>query len=516
MAGRAIEAKAVERREDLEVERKLVALGAWRRCVARDVAADDRRLLVSVFPSRTASEQLVSLDDLQRHAREAASIIHPGCSRVVRVRRDELGLWVWEEIAEGLPLAHSLPRQMPDEPYLSQEIVRVIEAIAYLHRHEMSHGQISVDTVFSNAHGLQLTGLATAPARGDRLLPSADVRAWGQIGRHVLELKGRPGANNSRLRELLNRSEMAGRTGEPSDGPQMAALVHQALAVDRQGAGKRRRPGRPTAPAADPAGRPTTALGTTMLVLRGLLTTVLTVALIAGATSGGVLWALARGPAEVTVPNLIGMSHSQASQRLEEMGLREGRTREVYRNDIASGKVAATEPPLGMKVRQGRQVALVISRGSAQVQVPNLVGVQAGEAEAALREKGLKLRVEARRRSPAPTGEIVEQDPAAEEQVGRGAEVRVVVSGGEDYGTIRAVTPEGEERDVLFRSIKIVVPAGDPIQRVKVLEGYRGQMRTTYDRLHRPGEHVTVNTHGFEGKRIEVQIEGETVYETRL
>jgi len=507
----------VKLRGDLEVERKLATLSGWRRWVAWDVTADRRRLLVSVFPSRTAIEQFVNLDDLERHARQAAGLIHPGCSRVVEVGRGEVGVWVVEEVGEGLPLAHSLPRQMPAEPLLSREVVRLIEVIAYYHRHDMLHGQVSVDTVFSNARALRLTGLATAETRRGQLLPAADVRAWGQIGKHLLEVKAEPSANDSPLPDLLGKSAAAGGPGEPADGPQMAALVHQALAAHGEKAGGRRaRARRARAPEVEREFGSITALGAAMLVLRGLLTTVLTVALIAGMTSGAVLWALARGPAEVAVPNLIGMTHSQASQRLEEMGLREGRTREVYRNDIAFGEVASSEPPLGMKVRQGREVLLVISRGSAQVRVPNLVGTQAGEAETALREKGLKLRVAARRRSPAPTGEIVEQDPGPEEQVGRGAEVRVVVSAGEDYGTMRSVTAEGEERDVLFRRVQIIVPEGDSIQRVKVLEDYRGEMRTTYDRLHRPGERVTVNTHGFEGKRIEVQIEGETVYETRL
>jgi hypothetical protein len=78
------------------------------------------------------------------------------------------------------------------------------------------------------------------------------------------------------------------------------------------------------------------------------------------------------------------------------------------------------------------------------------------------------------------------------------------------------VDADGDERDVVFRRLEIIVPQGDRIQRVQVREGYGERLQVTYDRPHRPGERVTVNTYGFEGKRIEVQIEGVKVFNTRL
>jgi len=251
-------------------------------------------------------------------------------------------------------------------------------------------------------------------------------------------------------------------------------------------------------------------------VLRGLLTTLLTLALIVAAVTGGVLWALARGPAEISVPNLIGMTRAQASERLAEMGLGEGSVRRVYRDDIGAGKVAATSPPVGMRVRHAREVSLVVSLGSAQVQVPRLVGLQVAEAEAVVRARGIKLRKDGQRRSAAPVGEVVRQDPAAAERIGRGAEVGVVISGGQDYGVLRVLGERGEEKEVLFRRLEIIVPQGESIQRVKVLEGYRSDLRVTYDRLHSRGERVKVDTYGFEGKHLEVQIEGVTVFKSRL
>jgi len=55
------------------------------------------------------------------------------------------------------------------------------------------------------------------------------------------------------------------------------------------------------------------------------------------------------------------------------------------------------------------------------------------------------------------------------------------------------------------------VPRGDPLQRVKVLEGYEDPLMVTYDRLHRPGDHIKIETYGRPGKRIEVFIEGKRV-----
>lgn len=521
MDGGGVGSSEVGDKGKLKVERELLPMGQWRRWIVQDPSANGRRLLLSLLDEARGSRLGVDPEQLERRARRAANLVHPGLSRVVEVGRGQVGVWVIEEAADGLPLSDVPAEDVPDGPALTRGLVGVIETIAYIRRHGLVHGEVSADTVFCCEQGLELTGVAAAPLEesGSAGAAAENIRGWGQVGRQLLEQTLGPGRAEHPLAGVLESAARAGQPDAPSDGPQMAALVHEALASGRGETAPRgaHLPGAAVVDrAAEESGRAATVLGALAAIVRGLLATVLTIALIVGAATGGVLWALARGPAEIGVPNLIGMTRTDASKRLTEAGLREGRLREVYRDDTAAGKVAASTPPVGMRVRQGREVGLTVSLGAAQVPVPKLVGLQVSEAETQLRGQGLKLRRDAHRRSAAPVGEIVQQKPPAGERVGHGAEVGVVVSGGEDYGTLRVVDADGDERDVVFRRLEIIVPQGDRIQRVQVREGYGDNLRVTYDRPHRPGERVTVNTYGFEGKRIEVQIEGVKVFNTRL
>ena len=204
------------------------------------------------------------------------------------------------------------------------------------------------------------------------------------------------------------------------------------------------------------------------------------------------------------------------AHELADNGLKVGTLRRMYRDDVDVGEVAATTPAPGMRVREGREIAMVISRGSAEVKVPLVVGLQVNEAEKVLGKKGLSMRKAGERRSHAPVGEVVSQSPAPGRMTGRGSTVAVMLSGGEDYGLVRVEDADGEKQTVLFRELEIIVPEGERIQRVTVLAGYGDDMEAVYDRPHRPGDRVKVQLWGKKGKRVEVQIEGETIYKTQL
>ncbi len=169
-----------------------------------------------------------------------------------------------------------------------------------------------------------------------------------------------------------------------------------------------------------------------------------------------------------------------------------------------------------MTVRQGREITLVVSLGAAKVDVPRLIGLQLSEAQAVAEKAGLTVASAGKTRSRAPLGEIVKQDPAPGTRVGRGERITVHLSGGPQFAMLEVQNDQGETVRVYFRTIEIIVPAGDPLQRVMIREGYGRQLQTTYDRLHRPGDKISFDTYGREGKRIEVAIEDERVYQTQL
>ncbi len=503
----------------LEVEQRLPQLGPWRRWLVVDEGGAGRRLLLSMARQDTMRAAGGDPDELMTRARQAQGVVHPGLTRVAEWGSVGDAVWVLEEAGGGMPVSAETP-DAPAGKQLVAGLVHMIEGLGHAHGHGLVHGHVGAESLLAERGTLRLTGLATgAVASAGEREPDVDVADWARMALTMIaplrDERREPGP----FEELLSRI-VRSEGWTPGDGRQMAELAHRTLETDEgraEVAAMRRRPSEQTREAM--AERPSMLMRVLRGVgatLYGLLSTVLTVALLAGAAAGGLLYALEGGAEEVSVPNTLGMPYEEAVASLEEESLRVGTLRRVYRSDVAAGKVAATTPSPGMCVRAGRDIAMVVSRGSAEVKTPRIVGLQVGEAEKILEKAGLVLRKQGQRRSNAPVGEVVSQGPAAGELLGRAAKVTVVLSGGEDYGIARVKDGDGEEQKVLFRLLEITVPQGQAIQRVTVMAGFGDDLTSVYDRPHRPGDRVPLELHGRQGKRFEVALDGEMVYKTQL
>jgi beta-lactam-binding protein with PASTA domain len=97
----------------------------------------------------------------------------------------------------------------------------------------------------------------------------------------------------------------------------------------------------------------------------------------------------------VEVPDVVGLSLDDATATLEDAGLTV-RSEEVFSDDVEAGLVTAQSPQPGTRVESGAEVALSVSKGpepAANVTVPDLSGMTRADAEAALDEAGLGVRV---------------------------------------------------------------------------------------------------------------------------
>ncbi len=501
----------------LDVEQRLPQLGPWRRWLVVDEGGEGRRLLLSMAHQETMRAAGGDPEELPTRARQAQGVVHPGLTRVAEWGSVGDTVWVLEETGGGKPVSAEAP-DAPSGKQVVAGLVHLVEGLGHAHGRGLVHGHVVADSVLVERGTLRLAGLATGGAMSGGE-PDADVVSWARMALAMIaplrDERRKPGPF-----ELLLGRVVRSEGWTPGDGRQMAELAHRTLVTDEgraEVAALRRRPSDQT--------RDETAERPSMLkrflrgagaTLTGLLSTALTVALLAGAAAGGLLYALEGGAEEVSVPNTLGMAYDEAVTALGEEGLQVGTLRRVYRSDVAANKVAATTPSPGMRVRAGREIAMIVSLGSAEVKTPRLVGLQVGEAEKILDKAGLVLRKQGQRRSNAPVGEVVSQRPSAGELLGRAAKVAVVLSGGEDYGIVRVKDHDGEEHKILFRLLEITVPQGQAIQRVTVMSGNGDNLTTVYDRPHRPGDQIPLEVHGRQGKRFEVALEGETVYRTQL
>jgi serine/threonine-protein kinase len=135
---------------------------------------------------------------------------------------------------------------------------------------------------------------------------------------------------------------------------------------------------------------------------------------------------VSRGPEQVTVPDVTGLSRESAEARLRDEGLEVAVEEEE--SDEPEGDVISQSPAGGTEVPRGETVTITVSTGPAQVEVPDVVGLGEEQATARLRsDKLAPVREERPVTDPEQDGVVLEQRPGAGVEVDEGREVVIVV-----------------------------------------------------------------------------------------
>jgi len=243
-------------------------------------------------------------------------------------------------------------------------------------------------------------------------------------------------------------------------------------------------------------------------LIRGILGFVLILGVFGGLAAAVVLPRFRTGDEHVMVPAVSGETVTQAESALEECGLELRVSDREYSDKVAVDRVIRTVPYEGKRVKPGRGVDCVISLGSRSVRVPKVTGLPLSSAEDRLRQAGLSVEEVHREASAQPRHRVLEQRPAAGAKIGRNQSILLVASGGTGFGTYR--TSNGVTW--LFKRLRVTVPRGAPLQRVRVgVNPADGERRTAYDRVHRPGDEVRVNLVVRKGWTVSVTVRGEPV-----
>jgi beta-lactam-binding protein with PASTA domain len=131
-------------------------------------------------------------------------------------------------------------------------------------------------------------------------------------------------------------------------------------------------------------------------------------------------------PQDVAVPNLVGQKSSfEAEKKLTTADLKLDPNQKQKTDDkAAAGSVIGQTPAAGDKVEKNTPVTILVAVGSGKVNVPNIVGQTAGDAEKTLRAKNLTLG-QASPQPVDPKGKISSQIPAAGEVVKAGTPVNI-------------------------------------------------------------------------------------------
>ena len=130
-----------------------------------------------------------------------------------------------------------------------------------------------------------------------------------------------------------------------------------------------------------------------------------------------------------TVPSVLGSTQQQARIAIENAGLDMGRL-EMQHSDRPAGLVIGVRPLPGEKLTLPARVDLVVSRGPATSEIPNLIGQSLPQARARLQVMGLAVgAVEIDTMSIEIANTVTAQDPLPGQTVVSGAMVKLIISG---------------------------------------------------------------------------------------
>ncbi len=153
-----------------------------------------------------------------------------------------------------------------------------------------------------------------------------------------------------------------------------------------------------------------------------------------------VVLVLSGGQRSAEVPVTTNLSQQQARIAIENTGLTMGTATEQL-SDLPRGLVIASSPPPGTKIQLPGSVDIVLSKGPATIQVPDLYGRSIGEARSMIEQLGLRVAGISRDTSSLqPENTVIRQLPEAGRNVSAGGPVSLTVSHFPPPPTIRIDT----------------------------------------------------------------------------
>jgi len=165
------------------------------------------------------------------------------------------------------------------------------------------------------------------------------------------------------------------------------------------------------------------------------------------------------GPQQVAVPQVTGLTLKSAQGRLTRAGLKSS-VREESSDTVAKGRVISASPQEGQKVDKGSSVALVVSTGPEQVDVPDETGKSYDEASSDLQAAGFKVTRKDQETTDEDPGTVLSQDPKGGAQAPKGSVVTLTVAKEPAQADVPDVTGE-DQGDAIAR----LSGAGFEIQR---------------------------------------------------
>jgi serine/threonine-protein kinase len=158
-------------------------------------------------------------------------------------------------------------------------------------------------------------------------------------------------------------------------------------------------------------------------------------------TSDKLRLVVSNGPPQVAVPEVRAKAWPEAKKQLDELGfLYTDPPKEEYNNDVPAGHVVSIQPEPGTKLipdAPNATLTVVVSKGHAPVEVPDVRGASFEEAKAALEAKSFEVGDPVMDfDNDVPEGDAISTEPGAGTEAAFGSQITVYVSKGPDLVTV--------------------------------------------------------------------------------
>ena len=145
---------------------------------------------------------------------------------------------------------------------------------------------------------------------------------------------------------------------------------------------------------------------------------------------------VSKGGEAIEMPDLVGLTKSAATERLQKLGLNLG---SVYEKDASEepGTVVSHDPAAGTKIVRGQNIDLIVSRGSHEdktekIHVPDVRNASLDVARSNIESQGLRVGSISYQSSNQAEGTVVSQIPSPNSEIEDGGSVDLVIASRED------------------------------------------------------------------------------------
>ena len=179
-----------------------------------------------------------------------------------------------------------------------------------------------------------------------------------------------------------------------------------------------------------------------------VLSSIIGLILLFAITFGGTLAYLnITNPAEVELPDVVGMSKEEAQKTVEDLKLVFEVSSEEFNKDVPEGYVISQDPTYiaDYHVKEGSSVKVVISKGQEKTTVPKVVGMKREEAEEALEEANLKAEIVEETSRTVEEGYVISQEVEADSEAYAGDTIKIHVSTGTGIKQVNVISVIGQD-----------------------------------------------------------------------